>query len=75
MALLCLAYALTIRVAWTGKSAIRYIRYANQTVFPAQSIFRQGLAILTAKCTSLYRFVVFLISLGITKNHVILKNV
>ena len=75
MALLCLAYALSIRVAWAGQSAIRLIHYANQSVFPAQSVFRQGLAILTAKCTSLYRFVVFLISLGVAQNHVILKNV
>ncbi len=75
MALLCLAYALSIRVAWNKQLSIRRIEYPNQTVFPAQSIFRCGLAILTAKCSSLLRFVDFLISLAIPQNHVILKNV
>lgn len=75
MALLCLAYALSIRVAWDKKETIRRIQYANQTVFPAQSIFRQGLAFLTAKCSSLSRFVDFLISLALPKNQSILKNV
>lgn len=75
MALLCLAYALSIRAAWNKQLVIRRIQYRNQTVFPAQSIFRHGLAFLTAKCRSLYRFVSFIISLGIPQNHVILKNV
>lgn len=75
MALLCLAYALSIRMAWKKQLTPRLIQYANQTVFPAQSVFRQGLAILTSKCSSLYRFVVFLISLGLPQNHAIFKNV
>jgi hypothetical protein len=75
MALLCLAYALSIRTGWKKHADIRMVEYSDQAVFPAHSVFRFGLAMVTTKCQSLCRFVDHLITLLKPINHGILKNV
>lgn len=75
MAVLCLAYAITIRAAWPSQHAIRRITYADDSVFPAQSIFRSGLAIVSAHCASLLNFVGYLLTLFDPLNHAFVKNV
>ncbi len=44
MAVVCLAYAIPIRVAWQSQQTIRRITHADASVFPAPSIFRIALA-------------------------------
>lgn len=44
MAIVGLSYAMTIRVGWAAQSTIRIIRYADATIFPAESIFRKALS-------------------------------
>ena len=41
MAIVCLAYAITIWATWKSQGHIRRISFDNATVFPAQSIFRK----------------------------------
>lgn len=75
MAIICLTYSITIRTAWKSQSTIRRIRFANGTVFPAQSIFRRGLALLSCWCASFDRFIYYLHSIFGQTNHAIVKNV
>jgi len=57
MALIGLAHALTVRTAWKTQSTVRRIRFKNRSIFPAQSIFRQGLALITAWCSNFELFI------------------
>lgn len=75
MAIVTTAYILAIREGWKRKKHIPTQHYADGSEWPEVSIFREGLALLTAKC---YRFIDFLKyvfkALG-SKNHAIFKNV
>ena len=75
MVILCLAYAITIRAAWKSQSQVRRITYADGTVFPAQSIFRRGLALVSIWCASFERFIGYLHTLFDKEYHLIIKNV
>jgi hypothetical protein len=75
MAIVCLAYVITIRAAWKCRSLVRRISFANGTIFPAQSVFRKGLALVAPWCRSFARFITFLNSIFGTNNHSIIKNV
>lgn len=75
MAILCLAYSFTIRAAWKSQATIRRIQFANGTVFPAQSIFRRGLALISVWCASFGSFMAYLYTLFGTPIHSIIKNV
>jgi len=75
MAVVCLAYGITIRVGWKSQSTIRRIKFTDLTVFPAQSISRSGLSLLSAWCASFDHFVYYLLSIFDKENHSIIKNV
>lgn len=75
MAIVCLAYAITIRAAWKSQDRIRRISFDNATVFPAQSIFRKGLALVTAWCASFDRFISYVHTIVGPVKHSIIKNV
>jgi hypothetical protein len=74
MAIVGLSYALTIRVGWAARSKIRIIQYADGTVFPADSVFRKGLSLLTPGCARLELFLSRYLSLDDGRNHPIFKN-
>lgn len=74
MAVLALAYAITVRAAWNSQSSIRRISYADGSVFPAPSIFRRGLALVSAWCASVERFITYLLVRFDTANHAICKK-
>lgn len=75
MAIVGLSYAMTVRVGWAARSTIRIIQYADATVFPAESIFRKGLSLLTPWCGRLELFLNRYLSLADGRNHPIFKNV
>ena len=75
LAIVATAYILAIREGLKRKHSIPKNRYADGSQWPESSIFREGLAVLTAKC---YRFVEFLkyaLNALSPKNHAIFKNV
>lgn len=75
MAVVGLAYALTIRSGWEAKQTIRRIRYQDGSCFPAESIFRKSLSLITPFCTQIKLFIERCILLDEGQNHPILKNV
>jgi hypothetical protein len=75
MAIVCLAYAVTIRAAWNVRSTIRQIQFSDGSVYLAESVFRKGLSIITAQCGTFRRFVTYMITLLPTSDPPILKNV
>ena len=75
MAIVSLAYVVALRTAWKSPHRIRPITFADQVRFPAQSLFRQGLAIITARCGTFIQFIRYLFSLFNYHHHPILKNV
>lgn len=75
MAILCFAYALTIKAGWQVQKTIRRIQYKNGMVFPAQSIFRKGLSLTMPRCISITKFLNYQLSLDNGKSHSICKNV
>ena len=75
MAIVCLAYVVTIRTAWNCRELIRRISFADRTVFPAQSVFRKGLSLVTYHCSSLNRFILFLNTITGTNHSSLSKNV
>jgi len=75
MAIICLAYAVTIRAAWSVRSTIRKITFPDGNVYPAESVFRKGLSIVTVQCANFKRFVDYMIDLISTSDPPILKNV
>jgi len=75
MTLVCCTYAITIRAACQCRTIIRRIQYADGTAFPAQSIFRRGLGLVTARCASLAHFINYLLYADGKPKLVIPKNV
>lgn len=75
MAIVCLAYAVTIRAAWSVRTMIRRIRFTDGSVYPAESIFRKGLSLVTSQCASFDRFVNYMITIMPSSDPPILKNV
>lgn len=75
MALVCLAYAVTIRAAWSVRSTIRKIIFPDGSIYPAESVFRKGLSIVTAQCANFKRFIDYMITLISTSDSHVLKNV
>ena len=75
MAVVCLAYVISIRAGWKDREAIRQIQFDDETVLPAQSVFRHGLSKVFYWCGSFQRFISFLHQLFETKKHRIVKNV
>lgn len=75
MAIVTLAYTLAIREGWPRRKQIPIQRYQDGTETPETSIFREGLARLTAKCYRFVDFLKYVFSILSTKNHPICKNV
>ena len=75
MAIVCFAYAVTIRAAWNVQSTIRRIHFPDGSVYPAESVFRKGLSIVTSQCGNFRRFVTYMLTLLPTSDPPILKNV
>lgn len=75
MAVVCFAYAVTIRAAWNVRSTIRRIKFSDGSVYPAESVFRKGLSIVTSQCANFERFISYMITLIPTSDPPILKNV
>jgi hypothetical protein len=75
MAIVTIAYTLAIREGWKRRDRIATQRYADGSRWPEVSIFREGLAILTAKCYRFIDFLNYLFKALNTKNHAIFKNV
>ncbi len=44
MAIVSLAYALTIKAGWKKRKSVRSIKYKDGTTYPAESVFRIGLS-------------------------------
>ena len=75
LAIVATAYILAIREGHKRQKKIPVNRYEDGSEWPETSIFREGLAILTAKC---YRFIEFLkysFNALSQKNHALFKNV
>ena len=75
MALVSLAYVVSIRTAWKNRRFIRKIKFKDQSQFPAESIFRSGLASVMGWCGSFRRFIRYLLSIFDQRNHPIIQNV
>lgn len=69
------AYVLTIRKAWKYRKNIAIKTFANGAESLENSIFREGLARITATCFHFLRFLNFVIHAQNAKNYAILKNV
>lgn len=75
MAIVTCAYTLAIREGWKRRRRIPIQHYRDGTETPEVSIFREGLAILTAKCFRFIDFIRYVFSALSSKNHAICKNV
>lgn len=75
MALVGLAYTITIRSGWKVRSSIRRIRSSTQAAFPSESIFRRGLSLVAPRLARLIHFTRYLTSLDPTEKKVQIKNV
>ena len=75
MAIVTCAYTLAIREGWKRRGRIPLQQYRDGTETPEVSIFREGLAILTAKCFRFIDFVKYLFNILSPKNHALFKNV
>mgnify|MGYP006307045379 CR=1 FL=1 len=75
MAIVCLAYAVTIRAAWKVRYTIRQIHFPDGSVYPAESVFRKGLSIISAHCGTFRRFITYMLTLLSKSDPPILKNV
>ena len=75
MALVGLAYSLTMRVGHSVANKIRHINYRDGTTFPAESIFRKGLSTLTPYCGKIEYFLDRWIRLDSRQSHALVKNV
>ena len=75
MAIVTTAYILAIREGLKRKKRIPTQCYSNGSEWPEVSIFREGLAILTAKCFRFIDFSMYLFKAISPKNHAIFKNV
>jgi hypothetical protein len=75
MAIVTTAYILAIREGLKRKNRIPTQHYSDGTEWPEVSIFREGLAVLTAKCYRFLDFLNYVFKALSTKNHAVFKNV
>jgi hypothetical protein len=75
LAIVTTAYILAIREGWRRRKKIPQQQYKDGNETPEVSIFREGLAILTAKCFRFIDFLQYLFRILSPKNHAIFKNV
>ena len=75
MAIVTTAYVLAIREGWKERKRIKTQVYKDGSEWPEVSIFREGLAILTAKCFRFIEFIKYVLKALSPKNHAIFKNV
>ena len=75
MAIVTIAYTLAIREGRKHRNQIPTQHYRDGTETPEVSIFRVGLAILTAKCFRFIEFIRYVFSSLGSKNHAFCKNV
>jgi hypothetical protein len=75
MAIVTTAYIRAIREGFKCKKKIPIQRYEDGTQTREVSLFRQGLAILTAKCFRFIDFLKYLFSILKPNNHAFCKNV
>lgn len=75
LAIVSTAYILAIREGWKRRKKIPTNKYADGSQWPEVSIFREGLAILTAKCYRFLDFLKYVFTVLSTKNHALFKNV
>lgn len=69
------AYTLTIRKAWKYRNNIATKTFADGSETLEKSIFREGLARITAICFTFIRFLTFVFNAQNCKNHPLFKNV
>ena len=75
MAIVVTAYTLAIQEGWKRRKQIRAQLYADGSELPEVSIFREGLARLTAKCFCFINFIKYILRTISPKKHAIFKNV
>jgi hypothetical protein len=75
MALVATAYILAIGEGWKRRNQIPKQHYADGSLWPEVSIFREGLAVLTTKCYRFLGFLAYVFKALTAKNHAIFKNV
>jgi hypothetical protein len=75
LAIVTTAYILAIREGWRRRKKIPNKQYKDGSETPEVSIFREGLAILTAKCFRFIDFLQYIFRILSPKNHAIFKNV
>jgi hypothetical protein len=75
MAIVATAYILAIREGWKERKQIKTQVYKDGSEWPEVSIFREGLALLTAKCFQFIEFIKYILKALSPKNHAIFKNV
>lgn len=74
-AILTTAYILAVREGLMRHEKIAKKRYADGSEWPETSIFREGLAVLTATCYRFVDFLKYVFDALSPKNHAIFKNV
>ena len=75
LAIVAAAYILAIREGWKRRKQIAFQKYRDGSETPEVSIFREGLAVLTAKCFRFLDFIRYVLAALNPKNHAIFKNV
>lgn len=75
LAIVAAAYILAIREGWKRRKEIPIQQYKDGNETLEVSIFRAGLAVLTAKCFRFIDFLKYVFSALNPKNHAIFKNV
>lgn len=75
MAIVTTAYILAIQEGLKRKKRIPTQHYSDGSKWPEVSIFREGLAVLTAKCYRFVEFLKYVFKALSTKNHAVFKNV
>jgi DDE family transposase len=75
MAIVATAYILAIRKGLKRRKQIKAQLYKDGSESPEVSIFREGLARLTAKCFRFIEFIKYVLKALSPKNHAIFKNV
>lgn len=75
MAVVITAYILTIREGRKRRNRIPVQQYADGSLWPETSVFREGLAVLTTKCCRFIEFLKYVFKALNAKNHAVFKNV
>lgn len=75
MAIVTTAYILALREGWKRQKEIPLKLYADGSQWPDVSIFREGLAWLTAQCYRFSEFLKYVFRTLSPKNHPVFKNV